>query len=94
MSKIRKSARGKSCTVRIPGHCNFNPETTVLAHLPGGGMGRKRHDLHGAYACSGCHDVLDGRKKTDFERGTLTLWHLEAVLETQSILLEEGLIQV
>ncbi|MBC7213069.1 MAG: DUF1364 family protein, partial [Pseudomonas sp.] len=26
--KVRESARGQDCTVRIPGICNFNPETT------------------------------------------------------------------
>ncbi len=32
--KVRDSARGQDCTVRIPGTCNFDPATTVLAHLP------------------------------------------------------------
>ena len=31
--KIRNSARGQDCALRIPGVCNFNPETTVLAHV-------------------------------------------------------------
>ncbi|BBI46989.1 hypothetical protein KPSA1B_105772 [Pseudomonas syringae pv. actinidiae] len=33
--KLRASAKGQDCTVRIPAICNYNPETTVLAHLPG-----------------------------------------------------------
>ena len=34
MGKIdyRKEAKGRECMVRLPGICNFNPETTVLAH--------------------------------------------------------------
>ncbi|MFO5541033.1 nuclease domain-containing protein, partial [Klebsiella pneumoniae] len=32
MANLRKEARGRECTVRIPGHCNGNPETSVLAH--------------------------------------------------------------
>ena len=39
MSKLRKLARDRECQVRIPGICNHNPETTVLAHLGGAGMG-------------------------------------------------------
>lgn len=63
---IRDSARGEACTVRIVGACNSNPETTVWSHLPsldgGRGMGMKAIDECGAYACSGCHDAIDGRR--------------------------------
>ena len=62
MSKIRKSAQGESCSVRIPMICNGNPETTILAHHSGGGMGMKSSDWNeSAYCCSSCHDALDGR---------------------------------
>lgn len=47
---LRKEARGRECTVRIPGHCTFNPETSVLAHyrLAGTcGTGCKPDDLQG-----------------------------------------------
>jgi len=91
---IRESARGEPCTVRIPGICNGNPETTVLAHLGGGGMGTKRGDIFGAYCCSSCHDALDGRMKTDYPKGTLELWHRHGVERTQEILVEQGLIMV
>lgn len=63
MSKVRESARGEDCTLRLPGVCNFNPETTVFCHsnriADGKGMGIKAKT--GAYGCSSCHDVLDGR---------------------------------
>ena len=65
MSKITESARGEECQVRIPGVCNHNPETTVFAHLGGGGMGAKQPDCEGAYSCSSCHDVVDGRAGFD-----------------------------
>ena len=95
MSKLRKSARGRECQIRIPGVCNGNPETTVLAHLNGAGMGLKRSDIHGAYACSDCHDAVDGR------RGAVTLatfsefqtYHYEGIIRTQEIMLREGLIK-
>lgn len=65
MSKITASAKGENCQVRIPGVCNFNPETTVWAHAnglaAGKGKGLKSPDPLGTYACSDCHDVIDGR---------------------------------
>ena len=60
MTKLRKAARGQDCMVIIPDVCNGNPETVVLAHLNGGGMGYKHHDFLGAWACSSCHSWLDG----------------------------------
>lgn len=61
--KLRQSARGQQCTLQISGVCNHDPETTVLAHLPdeSKGMGRKADDICACFACSACHDVLDGR---------------------------------
>ena len=98
-SKYRESARGQDCMVRIPGICNGNSETTVLAHLNGGGMGRKRSDIHGAFACSACHDVLDGRSNvnlhndTDFEDyQELKLYHYEGVIRTQEYWQSIGLL--
>ncbi len=29
MVDLRKAAKGQMCTVRIPGYCNHNPETSV-----------------------------------------------------------------
>lgn len=68
MSKITESARGEDCEVRIPGVCNFNRETTVWAHAnglaAGKGRGLKSPDALGTYACSACHDVIDGRVRS------------------------------
>lgn len=61
---LRKEAKDKPCQVRIPGVCNGNPETTVLAHLPMAGisgMGMKPPDIIGTWACSSCHDEIDDR---------------------------------
>lgn len=61
---LRKRARGKPCLVRIPYICNNDSDTVVLAHIrvPGtAGIGQKPCDLAGVYACSDCHDVIDGR---------------------------------
>ena len=94
MSKLRKSARDQSCQVRIPGYCNFDSSTVVLAHLNGGGMGAKRPDWQGAFFCSACHDVIDGRVKSMWKKGEIRLWHLEGVIRTQEIWFADGLLEV
>ena len=63
LKKIRDSARGMPCTVNSP-WCSYNDEETVFAHY--GERGRTRPVSSwqcgsGAYACSDCHDRLDGR---------------------------------
>lgn len=78
--------------VRIPGACNRDSATVVLAHLPGGGMGRKRHDLHAAWCCSSCHDVIDGRVPFPATRDVVQKWHLEGVIRTQEALIAEGVL--
>lgn len=94
MSKLRKSARGRDCQIRIPYACNRNPETVVLCHLPGGGMGSKRPDLFAAFGCSACHDAVDGRLSCDFDSRDLLVWFAEGVFRTQQIWLDEGLIKL
>jgi len=97
MSAITKSARGENCTVRLSGICNHNPETVVFAHINGvrfgHGMGLKANDIHGAYACSACHDAIDRRTHTTLEKDFLKLAHYEAMIETQIKLIEKGLIK-
>lgn len=91
--KLRDSARGQDCTLRIIGVCNFNPETTVLAHLPCGhkGMGMKSPDNMAVFACSDCHDRLDFRVKGgDIDARDL----LRALAETQAAWLRMGLMTI
>jgi len=92
-SKITKSSRNQDCQVRIPGICNFNPETTIPAHLNGAGMGTKHNDIFIAYCCSNCHSVIDGHVKSQYTKEELNLMHYEGVFRTQQILLDEGLIK-
>ena len=93
---LRKEARGRGCTVRIPGVCNFNSETTVLAHIRVAGvsgMGLKSPDLLGAWACSACHDEIDGRThKSGLSRDELRLAHYDGMARTIMQLHKEGLI--
>lgn len=65
--KIRDSARGEECTVRIVGVCTFDPEKTIWSHAPlkaaGKGGQIKALDLCGAYCCTACDAVVDGQLK-------------------------------
>jgi hypothetical protein len=93
---LRRAARGRECMVRIPGICNGDPATTVLAHyrMAGyAGMGLKPDDaVFGAWACSSCHDVCDSRVKTKFTREYVRLAHAEGVMRTFAQLRREGLL--
>ena len=89
VTDLRKLARGQDCTVRLPGICNSNPETTVLAHyrLAGvSGIGIKSPDVIGAWCCSACHDAIDGRIRTNFEHEWLRLCHAEGMMRTLAAL--------
>ena len=97
MSKIRESAKGQNCTVRLVGICNHNPETVVLAHYRMAGtcgMGMKPSDIQAAYACSRCHDASDGRLKTDLSPDEIQTAFAEGVMRTQQILIKQGLLKV
>lgn len=93
MSKITKQAKGRECQVRLVGVCNHNPETVVLAHYRKSGlcgMGIKPVDILGAWCCSSCHDVIDGRVKSEYSKDELELEHLRGVARTIDTLCKEG----
>lgn len=88
---LRAKAKGQQCTMMLENICNHDNATTVGAHvyLQGHGkMGAKTSDLHIAWVCSACHDVLDGRVKSDLPRDFVRARAYEAVLRTQLRLLE------
>ena len=93
---LRKEAKGRGCMVRIFGICNHNSETVVLAHIRiagVSGMGMKSPDLIGAWACSACHDELDGRtRKSGMTRDELRLAHYDGMARTIMQLHKEGLV--
>ena len=96
MSKIRKSAKGEDCTLRIPGVCNGNNETVVLCHCyPSGGQGKDKSfdgiadDLNAAYGCHECHAYIDSMSKDDPWRWR---WWLAGVIRTHRRLKEKGLL--
>ena len=86
-SALRESARGRACTLRLPG-CDGGGETTVLAHIRGTwtGIGTKPSDSFAIYACHSCHGWEEkGGVSLDGDR-------LRALYETQQIMLREGLL--
>ncbi len=96
MRDLTKLAKGKQCFIRIPGYCNFNPETTVWCHarLIGiSGMGLKAPDVLGAFGCSDCHDVVDGRLQTKFTRDECRLMLWEGIGRTQAWLVSEEVLK-
>ncbi|OAT34884.1 DUF1364 domain-containing protein [Proteus myxofaciens] len=96
MANLRKEARGRECQIRIPGVCNGNSKTVVLAHYRMSGIcgtGIKPNDAFGAWSCSSCHDEADRRTHyVDAEYAKQC--HLEGVIRTQDILIKEGKIKV
>ncbi|MBA5202212.1 DUF1364 domain-containing protein [Pectobacterium aroidearum] len=92
MINFKEEARGRDCQIRIPGVCNFNPETTVLTHyrLAGTcGTGIKPDDRQAAWGCSACHDEVD-RRTRHIDTEAARLCHAEGVMRTLNILIAEG----
>lgn len=88
---LRDSARGRSCTLRLPG-CGHDDGTVVLAHLPCGqkGVGMKSPDQMAVFACHSCHAQLDGASRWDIPAQD----YLRALAETQAAWLREGLMKI
>jgi hypothetical protein len=62
----RAMARDRPCMLALPGICNRDWSTTVLAHsnslADNKGKGYKSHDHAGVWACFSCHTWLDQSK--------------------------------
>ena len=62
--------------------------------LPAGWHLRHWLQTQAAIACSNCHDLIDGRKKTtDYTHDELRLMHAEGVMRTLEIWRKEGLVK-
>ena len=84
---LRKSAKGRNCTLRLDG-CLYSPETVVLAHLPCGhkGIGMKSPDQMAIFCCMSCHQKIDGAERNSIPASDL----LRALAETQMYWIENG----
>jgi hypothetical protein len=96
-ARIRASANGEPCLVRLPG-CPGEPRMTIWSHYRGSaggkGLGLKSHDVAGAYGCTYCDAIYDGQRprpagmtQTDVELA----WH-EGHIRSLGRLHEKGLI--
>lgn len=86
--KIRESARGEDCTLRVSPLCR-DGDTVVFCHLNTGfrGVGLKSPDLFGVYGCYECHNMLD-KSEVGYQD------QLRALTETQMKLYDKGLLEV
>lgn len=93
--KLRDSARGEECQLRIYPYCNGNPETTVLCHIPSGsGFGQKSPDWFAVYACSSCHDIIDSRCKSEFTQEEIKEFTQVGLYRTWERMIEKDLISI
>ncbi len=93
---LREYARDQECLVAIPGICNFNRETTILAHpnfrsVFMCGMGQKPPDWAGAHSCSSCHDVIDGRvTQEDYTDDEIEIMFCMGIFKTLKKVIEQS----
>lgn len=96
-NKITGHAKAQDCQIRIYPYCNGNPETTVFCHAwtPDKGIGIKSPDYWGAFGCSTCHDIVDGRMMVnDISKTDIYKLHTIGIYRTMKILFEDGVIKV
>jgi len=94
MSILRKTAKNQPCMIRIPGICNWNPETTVLCHLNGAGLAIKSDDTEAAFGCFDCHAAVDGKptKKHGFSKEEIELMFMQGAKRTRDYWRKHGFI--
>ncbi len=95
--RIRDSARGEPCLIRLPG-CPGGTDRTIWSHYRGSaggkGMGLKAHDVAGAYGCTFCDAAYDGGipRPAGMTKAAVDLaWH-EAHIRSLGRLHEKGLL--
>lgn len=91
--KYLAGSRGQSCTFRIPGICDNDPETVVPCHLRDRHTGRsiKASDISVANGCKNCHDRMDGRNGILSQEDWL-FYALRGLQETLEQRIEAGLL--
>lgn len=80
--------------MNISGVCSYDPSTVVFCHFPdeSHGMAQKSDDISGGFACSACHDAIDGRLGEFVDHKD---WYLRrAQTRTTRKLLEIGVLRI
>lgn len=92
---IRRAAKGKPCTLEIPGICQHDSETTVFAHVKDESFGRgvKADDISGFFADHWCHAAYD-QHRTGLEEADELRLVLRAMQRTLRLLVIEGIVVV
>jgi hypothetical protein len=96
VTDLRQEARGEQCTIRVPGICCGDPAKVVLCHvriIGISGIGMKSPDALAAYGCHPCHDLVDGRTKTNYTLADRRLFLLEGMARTQHKLIQRGILR-
>lgn len=92
---LRKWAKGKECQLRAYGICSYDDAETVWCHIRVGGvagMGQKPPDICGALCCSRCHDLIDGRIKTDLTKVQIESHMLHAMVRSLKMAVDDGIV--
>ena len=91
-SKLRESAKGEQCSLRLSPRCTDEYGAVVLCHIGRNrGIATKCNDLHSVYGCNHCHDIIDGRVKSQFSKLEIEAEKLRAQEETQLKFIAKGL---
>lgn len=91
---LRTLARDKDCFLRLPGVCNWKPETVVLCHIKRGWCGSlKPPDIVGVWGCCACHDVIDGRTRSPWTEHELDSMILRALCEQLAFYAKHGIVK-
>lgn len=99
--KIRESARGEPCTVRLVGVCSHDPAKSIWSHArwgaqlgeAGRGMATKALDLCGAIACTDCDAAFDQhRGAPHLTREQIDLDWMMGHLRSLAVLQRKGLL--
>lgn len=98
MSKIRESANGEDCQVRLVGVCSFDSTKTIWSHARWGAGGKggalKALDVAGAYCCTDCDAAFDQlRGAGALTREQIDLDWFHGHLRSLVILKQKGLIK-
>lgn len=95
--RIRDSARGEHCLIRLPG-CPGGTDRTIWSHHRGSaggkGMGLKAHDICGCYGCTYCDAIYDGQapRPAGMSADDVKLAWFEAHMRSLGRLHEKGLL--
>lgn len=95
--KIRDFAKGKPCTLRIPGVCKGRQYTTVACHVNSNykGVANKSPDMFTVIGCAHCHRFIDEDFwKHDYTKEQRDAELLRALMESQMEYVKAGLIEI